>query len=456
MKTLASVLLIASVTAAHASGLSELAGDALAADAVFQSAEAAWRAAIEKAPQGRAGLLPQVGMQQLIYRNGVKIPGYTVPGYSTVGFTLSLNQPLFNWDAWETYQQGQLFAMDADQALAQARQDLLLRVSQAYLDALDALDAQEALTLATNHVKAVAAQLALAQRRFALGDATIVDTNEAKAGFDAAQADEIGARTRLDASYAALEKIVGQPVGRVNGWRDDFRLRPIDPPDVESWVSAAITSNHDVRRKMIAAEIAGREVRKARGGDYPTVALVGNVNNGNAAFINGQANFYTGGNRGTAGAIGLQISIPLTDGFMTRSRIREARALEDKADHDLNDAQRSAGLSARDAYLGVTRGLAQTRALATAVQSAAVALRSNQTGYRVGVRVNADVLDAEDKLYRAQRELVRSRAETALQGLKLKASIADLSEADLAALDAQMVESADAAVHPFPHTQATR
>src|ERR1700754_3133478 len=158
MKAIASVLLIASMTA-HAASLSELAGDALAADAVFQSAEAAWRAAIEKAPQGRAGLLPQLGVQQLIYRNGVKIPGYTVPGYSTVGFTLSLNQPLFNWAAWETYQQGQLFAMDADQALAQARQDLLLRVSQAYLDAPDA---QEALTLATNHVKAVAAQLALA------------------------------------------------------------------------------------------------------------------------------------------------------------------------------------------------------------------------------------------------------------------------------------------------------
>jgi len=452
MKRIACVLLIAAATAAHASSLSALANHALGADAEFQSAEAAWRAAIEKAPQGRAGLLPQVGVQQSIYRNGVNIPGYAVPGYSTVGFTLSLNQPLFNWAAWETYQQGQLFAMDADQALAQARQDLLLRVSQAYFDALDA---QEALALATNHVKAVAAQLALAQRRFALGDATIVDTNEAKAGFDAAQADEIGARTRLDASYAALQKIVGQPVGRVNGWHDDFRLRPIDPPDVEAWVGAAMTSNHDVRRKMIAAEIAGREVSKARGGDYPSVALVGNVNNGNAAFINGQANFYTGGNRGTAGAIGLQISIPLTDGFMTRSRIREAHALEDKAGHDLDDAQRSAGLSARDAYLGVTRGLAQTRALATAVQSAAVALRSNQTGYRVGVRVNADVLDAEDKLYRAQRELVRIRAETALQGLKLKASIADLSEADLAALDAQLVESAPAA-QPHSDAQAVR
>ena len=441
-RAIAGILLAVSVNTSEASSLADLANEALAADAAFQSAEAAWRAGIEKAPQGRAGILPQVGIQQSIYRNGVRIPGQTIPGYSTIGFTLTLNQPLFKWDAWETYQQGKLLAMDADLALAQAKQDLLLRVSQAYFDALDA---QDDLTLAVNHRAAIAEQLALAQRRFAMGDATIVDMNEAKAGFDAARADEIAAQTRLDTSYAVLQKIVGRPVTRISGWRADVRLPPVDPPDVDPWVSAANASSYDVRRKMIATQVARRERSKARAGHYPTVSLVGNVDNGNAAFINGQANFYTGGNRGTASAIGIQISLPLTDGFMTQSRIREALALEDKARHDLDDAQRSAELAARDAYLGVTRGLAQTDALATAVKSAAIALKSNQTGYRVGVRVNSDVLDSTDKLYRARRDLARARAETLVQALKLKASTADLGEADLAALDALLIESPAAA-----------
>ncbi len=439
MKAIIGFILVLFISTTHASGLSILASEALLADAAFQSAEAAWRAGIEKAPQGRAGLLPQIGVQQVAYRNGMRIPGQTAPGYSTVGFTLTLNQPLFDWAAWEAYQQGQLLAIDADLALAQAKQDVLLRVSQAYFDALNA---QDDLALAIKHRKAVAEQLVLAQRRFALGDATIVDTNEAQAGFDAAEADEIAAQTRLDMSYASLQKRVGHRVSRVNGWRNEVSLPPVDPSDVEAWISAAVTSSYDVRRKMVATELASRERNKARAGDYPTVALVGNVSNGNAAFINGQTNFYTGANRGSAGAIGIQISLPLTDGFMTRSKIREALALEDKARDDLDEAQRTAGLAAHDAYLGVTRGLVQTGALATAVQSANVALRSNQTGYRVGVRVNADVLDAEDKLYRAQRELARARAETLVQGLKLKASTADLSETDLAALDALLSENA--------------
>ncbi|MCG5077612.1 TolC family outer membrane protein [Paraburkholderia tagetis] len=438
VKAITCFLVIAPVTTANASSLGSLASEALAADAAFRSAEAAWRAGIEKAPQGRAGLLPQVGIQQVIYRNGVRIPGQTIPGYSTNGFTLTLNQPLFNWAAWESWQQGQLLAMDADLALAQAKQDLLLRVAHAYLTALNA---QDDLALALGHRKAVAEQLALAERRFALGDATIVDTNEALAGFDAARADEVAAQTQLDTSYAALQKIVGHPVDRVDGWRDDARWPPVEPATLEQWMDTAATADYGVRRKMIAIQLASRERSKARAGDYPTVGLVGNVSNGNAAFINGQTNFYTGASRGSSGYVGIQISLPLTDGLMTRSKVREALALEDKAREDLDDAQRSARLTAHDAYLGVTRGLAQTDALASAVRSATVALRSNQTGYRVGVRVNADVLDAGDKLYRAQRNLARARAETLAQALKLKASTADLGEADLAALDTILVEN---------------
>jgi outer membrane protein len=438
VKTIACFLAIASVTTGNASSLASFASEALAADAEFRSAEAAWRAGIEKAPQGRAGLLPQVGIQQVIYRNGVRIPGQTIPGYSTNGFTLTLNQPLFNWAAWENWQQGQLLATDADLALAQAKQDLLLRVSQAWLAALNA---REDLALAVVHRKAVAEQLALAKRRFALGDATIVDTNEALAGFDAARADEVAAQTQLDTSYAALQKIVGHPVDRVDGWRDDARLPPVEPAALEQWMDTAAVADYGVRRKMIAIQLAGRERSKARAGDYPTVALVSNVSNGNAAFINGQTNFYTGASRGSSGYVGIQISLPLTDGLMTRSKVREARALEDKAREDLDNAQRSARLTAHDAYLGVTRGSVQIDALASAVRSATVALRSNQTGYRVGVRVNADVLDAGDKLYRAQRDLARARTETLLQALKLKASTADLGEADLAALDTMLMET---------------
>jgi outer membrane protein len=188
MRRVLVVILVCVFSAARAADLTSLTNSALANDAKLKSAEATWHAEIEKEPQGRAGLLPQVTVQQSNYRNGVRVPGMTYPGYSTNGFTLSLSQPLFRWDAWETYQQGKLSVIEADLALEQARQDLLLRVSQAYFEALGAQDDVE---LSRKHREAVAEQLALATRRFSLGDATVVDVNEAQASFDSAQADEL-------------------------------------------------------------------------------------------------------------------------------------------------------------------------------------------------------------------------------------------------------------------------
>ncbi len=347
------------------------------------------RAGIERKPQARAGLLPQIGVQQLVNRNGVRIPGQSVPGYSTVGFTITLNQPLFDLQAWENWQEGKLLAADADLELAQAQQDLLLRLAQAYFDALTAkID----VALSVRHRNSIAEQLTLAKRRFALGDATIVDENEAKASFDMAVSDEIAAQTRLTAKYAALSKIVGHSITLVDDFRDDVPVPGLEPAGLTQWLNAS-SGSYSVSRKRIALQLAEHERAKARSGDYPTVSLVGTLNNGNAAFINGQANFYTGGNRGTAGYIGVQISLPLTDGLMTRSRIRETLALRDKAQHELDETLSDAELATRDAYSGVTQGAALVRALTTAVQSACVSLRSNNTGYRAGVRINADVLD---------------------------------------------------------------
>jgi outer membrane protein len=71
MKAIVGIFLVAFVSNAYASSLSSLASEALLADAMFQGAEAARRAGIEKAPQGRARLLPQIGVQQVMYRNGM-------------------------------------------------------------------------------------------------------------------------------------------------------------------------------------------------------------------------------------------------------------------------------------------------------------------------------------------------------------------------------------------------
>jgi outer membrane protein len=418
---------------ANAASLSELANDALAHDATLASAEASYRAGLEKEPEARAALLPHLGLTQSDFRNAIHVPGQPAAPYSTVGAALSFNQSLFKWDDWQAYQESKLSVVGTGFTLASATQDLLLRAAQAYFDALAAKDT---LLLSQEHLRSVDEQLGLTRRSAALGAATVVDLDEAQAASDSAHADLVTAQGEVARRYAALQKIVGHSVDGVEPLNSEASLATFASSSADTWESDARTSGLDVRLQQIALDVARREVSKVDADYMPSVSIVGNASNGNAAFINGQTNFYTGAHRASSGEIGIQISIPLFDGLSTSSRKREALALEDKAEDDLENARRSAELDAQQAYLGVRDGLARIAALQTAQRSAETALQSDRKGFRVGVRINADVLDAEDKLFGTRRDLAKARYDTLMQFLHLKASVAQLDEATLVELDA--------------------
>ncbi|GJH17798.1 hypothetical protein CBA19CS22_14670 [Caballeronia novacaledonica] len=240
-----------------AESLPELLQEAAQHDAKFASADAQFRAAIQKEPEARAALLPHLGLSQSVFGNGIFVPGKSPESYPTLGTSLSLNQAVFKWDDWQSYQEGKLSAISAGLGLAAARQDLLLRTTQAYFDALAAQDQH---VLAREHVRTLEEQLAISQRGFNLGTATIVDLNEAQAGADAAQSDLVHASAEVLKRYAAIEKIVAHPVTDVDAFAPDLSAPAIGADGADHWADTAQRESFDVRQQEIALEIAMREV----------------------------------------------------------------------------------------------------------------------------------------------------------------------------------------------------
>src|SRR5690606_13774421 len=115
---------------------------------------------------------------------------------------------------------------------------------------------------------------------------------------------------------------------------------------------------------------------------------------------------------------------------------REAAALRMRADADLESTRRGSALAAREAFLGVSSGLARIRALEAAEVSSLSALEANRLGYEVGVRINIDVLNALTQLAETREELARARYDTLLAQLRLKAAAGTLDESDLDAVNA--------------------
>jgi outer membrane protein len=402
--------------------------EALANDAQYASARAALAAGQEKSVQGRSGLLPNVAVSGAYSRNNLDSSNLPrTVDYSGNGYTLSLSQPLFRVANWEQYQEGKLSVAASEAQFAQAQQDLIVRVAQAYFDVLAA---QDALASLQAQKVAITEQLASAKRNFEVGTATITDTHEAQARYDLAVAQEIAAQNDLQIKRNALEQITNQPAGDLATLRPGVTLQPPQPATANTWVQSAEQQNYGVVGQQLALEIARREIKRNRAGHYPTVDLVASRSHSN------QGTVTTIGATSDSTAIGVQWAIPLFSGFAVDSKVREAIALEDKARADLENARRTAAQGARQSFLGVTAGLAQVKALEAAEVSSQSALESNRLGYQVGVRINIDVLNAQQQLYSTRRDLARARYDTLVNGLRLKSAAGTLKEEDLAQINA--------------------
>jgi outer membrane protein len=399
--------------------------EALVNDAVYASARANLSAGQEVSVQGRANLLPLIGVSGS-YQNAQRD---NVPDVKTHGYTLSLSQPLFDVAAWQNYEQSKLAVAASEAAFAVVQQDLILRVSQAYFDVLAAQDTLAALQVQKG---AISEQLASAKRNFEVGTATITDTHEAQARYDLVIAQEFGAQNDLAIKRTALQQIIGKPPAELAILRTGVELKAPEPAQIDTWVSSAEAQNFVVLQQKLALEIAKREITRNRAGHYPTVDLVASRSDSNQ-----RTSSIQGLNNGTGptNTIGVQWSIPLFSGFAITSRVRQAIALEDRARSDLETARRIAAQNAQQAYLGVNSGLAQVKALQAAEVSSRSALESNRLGYQVGVRINIDVLNAQQQLFITQRDLAKARYDTLMNSLRLKSAAGSLQEQDLAQIN---------------------
>ncbi len=395
-------------------------------DQQYLAARAAADAGREKGPQGLAGLLPSInGSANTVWNENTYRPENgpkSSSDFNTHSYGVSLTQPLFNWQRFVEYGQGQLLVAQAEAVFAQASQDLILRVAQAYFDVLYA---EENLKAVRSNKQAIGQQLEQAKKNFEVGTATITDSQEAQARFDLADAQEIAAQSDLEVKRYALRVIVGKEVGELNRLKPQAELRPPQPAAMDKWVDAAQKDSFEVQAQQAQAEIAAKEVQRMRAGHYPTVDIEANYGKSNT--LAGFSSMVEADSRN----IGLKLTIPIFQGGYVNSKTREAAANKLAAQAGLENTKRMAALNAQQSYLGVVNGLAQIRALDAALVSGTSALESNKLGYEVGVRINIDVLNAENQVYVTKRELAKARFDTLLSQLRLKASVGTLSETDL-------------------------
>jgi len=418
----AAVLALCGTSGAQAQSLSELFVTARDHDANYLSAVANAKATRSRGKQAWAGVLPQVAFSadKFVSKNQAVS---NAPSINSDSQTLSLKQPLYQMGSYYGVLQGEEAIYVSLSQLQTAEQDLVIRITQAYFDVLSASDS---VGVVQAQKQAVTEQLAAAKRNFEVGTSTITDSREAQARFDLVVAQEIAAQNDLRVKRLALEQLVGINDVQPKALKVPVALPDLSTMDLDFWLSQAKANNAQLQQAHSAQKIASLESKKAMSNHLPTLDLVAQQRRSYASSATSQSNNTS---------LGLQFNWPLFAGFAHQNRISETLHLQDKAQADLDNAQRGVVQATRSAFFGVQAGMSQVKALEAAEVSSQVSLDANKLGYQVGVRINIDVLNAQTQLFQTKRDLSQARYNVLLGQLRLKQASGKLTGQDLQAIN---------------------
>ncbi len=349
------------------------------------------------------------------------------------GYTarVEARQPIYRRENLQRLDQSYDRVSIADKQYLLAEQTLILRTTQAYFDVLQA---QDRIALLEAQKLAIQSQLKQAQATFDVGTATITDVNEAQARYDLVVAQELAARNDLAVAQYSLQAITGQTAPALSTVKPTLQINTELKPLTE-WQTVTNDSNLAIQIQQDTLKLNEKEIEIARSGHYPTVDAVATYLH---AYSNGGQNGF--GSDLKSAVVGVELSVPLYLGGGVNARVEQAAFNQQKALDDLENARRQATLDTQRAYLNLSTSIATVKALEQALVSSQSQLDSTKLGYEVGVRTSVDVLNAQQQLYSAKRDLLQARYQYLVNIIRLKVASGIVTEADLQDINQQLVK----------------
>jgi TolC family type I secretion outer membrane protein len=427
--------LMACATAASSMDLLQAYEAARTNDATILESRANAQAVQERLPQARAQFFPNVAFSASRNQNHLV---QTVPNllgkeqttdtrYPSSNNTLTLRQPLFRTQQMAQYRQAKAQVDDAEATLGQDEQNLAVRVTGAYFEALLT---HEQLELVLSQSAAYTTQLDAARKSLAGGSGTRTDIDEAQARLDINAALEIEARRNIDYTMRQLRVLVNQPIDRLATLDlSKFELLEPQPNRVEDWYDRAGQNSPQLASLKAQVEVSRQEVEKARSGHYPTLDAIAQWSRSDSENILNTNSSYT--NR----VLGVQLNVPIFAGGYVNSQVRQALAGLESAKQALEAGRRDLEMRVYKEFRGVADNIPKIRALEQALRSADQSVLSSKKSFLGGSRTVVDIMDAEQRRVLVLRDLAQTRYLYLISKIRLLALVGSADAVAIAAIN---------------------
>ncbi|TPE64941.1 type I secretion protein TolC [Sandaracinobacter neustonicus] len=395
MNRLLLVLLLGLSTPAAAETLGEAIGRAVAGNPTLAAARARQDARAEAPAQARAAALPSAAVEGAVDYDR-ESDGRT----ADVAVTAAM--PIWTGGRVESALRVAKAEVKAgEEELRDAQAGLLAEVVLSYADLLYQ---QQAVEVAKLGIGRLDRQVAEAQSRYRLGQATRTDVAQLeaqRASMAAALAEAEGALADATARYTAT---IGEPQGALSA---DISPPSGLPATLAEARGAAATANPLLLRQQQLVEAARAGIDRERAERAPAIDLAGRYGRGTMLDNRPGAAFETA-------SVGVALRLPLLSGGMVRSRVREAQAMHRAEQFEYEAVGRSTTQSADSAWAALLAARNGLSANQLGLQAAEVALAGVRSEYRYGLRSTLDILVADQSLTAAQLAVARSRRDLLL------------------------------------------
>ncbi len=388
-------------------------------------------AAFEKINEARSPLLPQLGLgADYTYSNGYRDANGV--NSNATSASLQLTQSIFDMSKWRALTLQEKSAGIQDVTYQTDQQTLILNTATAYFNVLNAIDV---LSYTQAQKDAVYRQLDQTTQRFNVGLVAITDVQNARSQYDTVLANEVTARNNLDNAVEQLRQVTGNYYPELASLNvDGFKTNK--PQAVNALLKEAENRNLTLLQARLSQDLAREQIRLAQDGHLPTLDLTASTGVSDTSYNGSKTNTaqYDDSNMGQ-NKIGLTFSLPIYQGGMVNSQVKQAQYNFVGASEQLESAHRSVVQTVRSSFNNINASISSINAYKQAVVSAQSSLDAMEAGYSVGTRTIVDVLDATTTLYNAKQQLANARYTYLINQLNVKSALGTLNEQDLVALN---------------------
>lgn len=388
--------------------------------------------AFEKINEARSPLLPQLGLgADYGYTRGYR-DSSGINGSSTSG-SLQLTQTIFDMSKWRALSLQEKSAGIQDVTFQTDQQTLILNTATAYFNVLSAIDS---LSYTEAQKQAIYRQLDQTTQRFNVGLVAITDVQNARSQYDTVLANEVTARNNLDNAVESLRQVTGNYYPALASLNVDS-FKTDKPQAVNTLLKEAENRNLSLLQARLSQDLAREQIRQAQDGHLPTLGLTASTSvtdSSSSGYKTRDNAQYSDSNVGQS-KIGLSFSLPLYQGGMVNSQVKQAQYGFVGASEQLESAHRNVVQTVRSSFNNINASISSVNAYKQAVVSAQSSLDAMEAGYSVGTRTIVDVLDATTTLFNAKQQLSSARYNYLINQLNIKSALGTLNEQDLVALN---------------------